>query len=301
MNYKIRSKRFTIIIFSIAASLLLLTFTVVHVGAADVKTIKTGKLIVAFNGDMPGTGWQDGKLIGLDGEIMQWIADELGLKVEPALMEWSAEIASVKAGRVDIMHGMMSWSATRTKVLAMTDPIYYVKAMITQKKGQNWSTLKDLEGKRVGTIQGFGWIDEMKKIPGLKLSLYDTSDAAVRDLLAGRIKALLADPPLIQYVMSKNPEWNMQSIPVAEERDDFPYLTSKLSIVFALHKDSIQLLEAINKKIREAWKGCKNLEIAKKYGLGDVSTWFAPPSKNTRAGVDRPQNWTFCELPASCK
>ena len=183
----------------------------------------------------------------------------------------------------------------------MSDPIYYVKAMITQKKGQNWSTLKDLEGQRVGTIQGFGWVDEMKSIPGLKLSLYDTSDAAVRDLLAGRIGALLADPPLIQYVMAKNPRWNMHSIPIADERKDYPYLTTKLSVVFGLNKDSKQLTEAINEKIAEAWKTGKNYEIAKKYGLDDVDTWFAPPSQNYRAGVDRPKDWTFGKLPANIK
>ena len=58
----------------------------------------------------------------------------------------------------------------------------------------------------MATITGFGWIDEIKSIPGLKLSLYDTSDAAIRDLLAGRIDALFADPPLVQYAISKNHE-----------------------------------------------------------------------------------------------
>lgn len=57
-----------------------------------------GKLTVAFTGDMPGSGWQDGKLVGYDGEIMQRIADKLGLKIQPALMEWSGTIASVQSG-----------------------------------------------------------------------------------------------------------------------------------------------------------------------------------------------------------
>src|SRR3990172_3728271 len=113
-------------------------------GAADLETVKPGVLTVAFNGDMPGTSVKDGKLIGLDGEIMQWVAGELGLKVEPALMEWSAEIAAVEAGRADIMHGMMGWSDARTKVLLMSDPIYYQPTGITQKKGQNWGKLKKL-------------------------------------------------------------------------------------------------------------------------------------------------------------
>ncbi len=299
MGYKIKSWCCLIRFFIITVCLLILAIT--NVGAQELDTIKPGKLVVAFNGDMPGTSFVDGKLIGLDGELMQWIADSLGLTVEPALMEWSAEIASVTAHRVDIMHGMMGWSVARTKVMAMSDPIYYYKAIITQKKGQNWKTLKDLEGKRVATITGFAWIDELKRIPGLKLNLYDTSDASVRDLLAGRVEALFADPPLIQYAISKNPGWEIHSVQVAEDRDDFPVLTGRLNMVFGLNKEAPRLLEAVNKKIREAWQTCKNLEIAKKYGLGDVSSWFNPPNKEYRTGVDRPQGWSYPKLPSNCK
>ena len=44
--------------------------------AGDLELIEEGTLNVAFNGDMPGTGWQDGKLIGLDGELMQMVAEK---------------------------------------------------------------------------------------------------------------------------------------------------------------------------------------------------------------------------------
>ena len=83
--------------------------------AGDLEVIEPGTLNVAFNGDMPGTGFQDGHLIGLDGELMQIVAEQLGLKVKPNLMEWAAEIQSVKTGRVDIMHGMMGWNDQRIK------------------------------------------------------------------------------------------------------------------------------------------------------------------------------------------
>jgi polar amino acid transport system substrate-binding protein len=259
---------------------------------------------VAFNGDMPGTGWQDGRLIGLDGELMHWMADQLGLKVEPALMEWSAEIASLKARRVDIMHGMMGWNHHRIKVINISDPIYYGGANITQKKEQNWNSIKDLEGKRVATITGFGWIDEIKSIPDLKLSLYDTSDAAIRDLLAGRIDALFADPPLVQYAISKNPQWNLHVLPVKEQDiPEYPLLTSKYNVVFGLSQDAPNLLKAVNEKIAEMWQTCLNRKIAAKYGLGDDS-WFTS-GKNLRAGegpdFDRPMGWQQPVSPASCK
>lgn len=270
-------------------------------GAAELETVKPGVLMVAYNGDMPGTGTKDGKLIGLDGEIMQWIGEQLGLTVEPVLMEWAAEIESVKSRRVDAMHGMMGWNDQRIKVINITDPIYYGGANITQKKSNNWSTVKDLEGKTIATIQGFGWIDQLKQIPNTTLQLYDTSDAAMRDLLAGRIDALFADPPLVQYTISQNPDWDVHAIPVQQGFEEkYSLLTGKYNIVFGLSKDAPNLLKAFNEKIAEVWAKCLNRDIAKKYGLGDPS-WFDPGELNLRAGVDRPKDWVQPTLPESCK
>ena len=284
---------------SAAACALMLGGT--SVSAGDLELVEDGTLTVAFNGDMPGTGWQDGRLIGLDGELMQWVADELGLKVKPALMEWAAEIQSVKTGRVDIMHGMMGWNDQRIKVINISDPIYYGGANITQKKSTNWSTVKELEGRTIATIQGFGWIDQLKAIEGTELKLYDTSDAAIRDLLAGRIDALFADPPLIQFAISKNPDWDIHAVAIQQDFDEkYSLLTGKYNVVFGLNQEAPELLEAVNEKIAAIWATCKNLEVAKKYGLGNRS-WFEPGALNLRAAVDRPKDWKQPTLPASCK
>ena len=96
---------------------------------------QTGILKVALNGDMPMTGLDDnGELIGTDGSLMVHIATSLGLKVEPKLMDWSAEIQSTKQGKTDIMHGAMGWIEPRTKIMLLTDPIYYFGTGLTQKK-----------------------------------------------------------------------------------------------------------------------------------------------------------------------
>jgi polar amino acid transport system substrate-binding protein len=267
------------------------------VRAQQLETVEPGKLLVAYNGDMPGTSVKDGKLIGLDGELMQWVGEQLGLKVEPVLMEWAAEIQAVKSRRVDAMHGMMGWTEERTKVINITDPIYYGGANITQKKDTDWSTVKQLEGRTIASIQGFGWNNELKSIKGVDFKLYETSDAAIRDLLAGRIEALFADPPLIQYAISKNPDWPVHAVAIRQEFDSaLPTITGKYNIVFGLSKDAPNLLKAFNQKIAEIWATCRNLQVAKGYGLGEAS-WFEPGSVNTRAGLDRPKDW---QLPASC-
>lgn len=286
---------------SAVVALVLAAGSLQPVAAGDMEVIEKGVLNVAFNGDMPGTGFQDGKLIGLDGELMQMVAETIGLKVKPNLMEWAAEIQSVKTRRVDIMHGMMGWNDQRIKVINISDPIYYGGANITQKKSTNWSTVKELEGKTIATIQGFGWIDQLKAIEGATLKLYDTSDAAIRDLLAGRIEALFADPPLVQFAISKNPDWDIHAIPISQGFDKkYSLLTGKYNVVFGLSQDAPELLKAVNAAIADIWANCANRDVAKKYGLGDPS-WFNPGSLNQRAGVDRPADWKQPTLPEKCK
>lgn len=273
----------------IAASVIALS--AVSASAADYKLVEEGKLTVAFNGDMPGTGYQDGKMVGVDGEIMQLVADKLGLKIAPALMEWSAEIASVKAGRVDMMHGMMGWRKSRADVMTLSDPIYYFRATIAQKTDSSMCKLSELENKTVATITGFSWIDELKTIPGLKLKLYDTSDAAMRDLVTGRVDALLADPPLVQFAISENPDWGVHQKAFCEgENPKYPQLTQAGNTIFAANKDNPGLMKAVNKVIGQLWADCSIKTIAAKYGLTD-NHWFDPGPSNQRAGVDRPADW----------
>lgn len=264
--------------------------------ANGVTTIEQGSFTIAFTGDMPGTGYQDGQMIGYDGEILQRVADALKLKVKPALMEWSGTIASVQAKRVDVMAGTMGWTEQRSKIMTLSDPIHYFKNGITQSSKTNWARLKDLEGKKVGTITGFSFIPELRKISGLQLSMYDTSDAAVRDLLAGRIDAVIGDPPVMQYAISRNPQWKLRFNAFTDNNPDFPLLTGLGQVVFGMHKDNPELAQAVNAEIAKLWKSCELKKIGAKYGLVQ-DVWYVPVGQNFRAGVDRAAGW---QLPG-CK
>ncbi|ARN20806.1 ABC transporter substrate-binding protein [Piscinibacter gummiphilus] len=264
--------------------------------AQSVETIEKGALTIAFTGDMPGTGYQDGKMVGYDGEILQRISEAAQLKVKPALMEWSGTIASVQSKRVDVMAGTMGWTEQRSKIMTLSDPIHYFKNGITQLDKNNWSSLKDLEGKKVGTITGFSFIPEMRKIKGLQVALYDTSDAAVRDLLAGRIDAVIGDPPVMQYAISRNPQWKLKFNAFTDNSPEFPLLTGLGQVVFGLNKDNPELVKAVNAEIAKLWQTCEMRKIGKTYGLVQ-DVWFVPAGQNSRAGVDRPAGWS---LP-SCK
>jgi polar amino acid transport system substrate-binding protein len=279
------------------SALTLISAIVIFAGTGHAGSPQTGTpgvLKVAFNGDMPMTG-QDasGNLIGTDGSLMVLIAENLGLKVEPHLMEWSAEIQSTKQGKTDIMHGAMGWIESRTKIMLLTDPIYYFGTAATMKKENNWTTFADMKGRCVSTVSGFTLVPELKSVEGIgEVKLYDTTDGALRDLIAGRCDMALLDPPLIQLAINENPDWNLQQVAIEPEPDKYPIMSQKYNVIFGINKELTELHDAVNEQIAKIWADCLNVKSMAKFGLSDKS-WFDPPASevNIRIGVDRPNDW----------
>jgi ABC-type amino acid transport substrate-binding protein len=258
--------------------------------AEDYKLAEPGTIAVAITGDMPGLVVQGDKLVGYDGEILQIAADNLGLKIKPVTIEWSGAIAAVQSGRVDLIGGLVAWTPQRAKAMAMTDPTGYVQSAITQKKTTNWNTVAALEGKKVGSITGFSFVPDLRKIPGIQLTLYDNQDAALRDLMAGRVEAILGDSPVMDYGISRNPDWGLQNLPILEVKSDYPLLTGTTQYVFGLNKDNAALADALSREIRKLWESCEVKNIGKKYGLVSDGS-YTPPATNYRVGADRPEGW----------
>lgn len=261
------------------------------------KLVESGKLTIATTSEMPGIVPEGDKLLGYDGEILQIVADKLGLAINPVKMEWSGVIASVQAGRMDVLGGQVGWTEERTKILTLTDPTSYFQNGIAHKADASFSKLADLEGKAVGTITGFSFIPELQKIKDIKLSFYDNQDAALRDLLAGRVEAVIADPPAVGYAIKQNPDWKIAFTPFSDNNPDFPMLTGKgRQFVFGVNAENTKLAEDMNRVIRELWADCTVRKIGEKYGMvGDV--WYDPGDADLRRGIDRPQDWT----PPVCK
>lgn len=256
------------------------------------KLVEQGVLSVAITGDMPGLVARDGKLVGYDGEILQIAADKLGLKIKPVPMEWSGAVAAVQAARVDLIGGNVAWTKQRAEILSLTDPTGYFQNGITQKSDKNWHTLISLENKKVGSMTGFSFLPELRKIPGLQLSLYDTSDAALRDLLNGRIDAMVGDPPVIDFAIKNNPSWGLRNTPFTDDNPEFPLLTNVgRQYVFGLSKENKALADALSVEIRKLWESCDVKTIGARYGNTNAAN-FMPAALNFRVGVDRPAGWT---------
>ena len=105
-----------------------------------------------MNGDMPMTQLKDGTLSGTDGEIMTWVAGQIGLTPNVVQMDWAALIEATKQGKLDVMHGAMGWIEPRTKIMILSEPIYYFGTLLAQKDENNFTTFADMKGRKVGTI-----------------------------------------------------------------------------------------------------------------------------------------------------
>ena len=260
--------------------------------APQFRTVEPGVLTIANSGEMPMIAMDNGKLIGSDAEIIETIAKKLGLGVKSAQMEWSATVQSVKSGRADIMAGNMGWTPARAQALLITDAIYYVGALVCMKKSQPFTTaitIADLKGHSIGTVNGFTIVPEMKKVPGTTdVQLYDNSDGCIRDVVAGRLDFGVLDGPLVDYMILKNPNWNLKQVPLTPD-PNFPQLTSKQHTVLGMNQENYDLFDAVNQGVKWMWATKQNAVLMQKYGI-DNPDYLVPPPKNPRIGVDRDPN-----------
>jgi polar amino acid transport system substrate-binding protein len=267
--------------------------------AQELDTIEPGKLIVGFNGDMPMTSLQDGQLIGSDGKMIAKIAADLGLEIVPSQADWAAVIEATTSGRNDVMLGAMGWTEERSKVMTISDPIYYFGTLLAQKTENNYSTFADMAGKKVGTVTGFTLVPELKAVPGIgEAKLYDTSDGVMRDLVAGRIDMAILDPPLVELAIKEHPEWDLHQVELQPD-PAFPIMSTKYNVVMGIRKDATALADAINAGIAELWDTCQNQAFMAEYGVTNPS-FFIPPDPNPRVGVDRPEGWESPTLNPAC-
>src|SRR6266508_4582206 len=115
--------------------------------AARLDTIKPGVLKVAIQPYAPYTALVGNKLTGLDSDIINAVADKLGLKVEAQVTDFAGMLASVQSHRVDITIGGVAWTAERQKQGLFTDPPYYSPPAMAVGPGHTYTTVSDLEGK----------------------------------------------------------------------------------------------------------------------------------------------------------
>ncbi len=270
--------------------------------AAGLDTIEPGVILVAVQPYAPYTTLKADKLSGLDSDILNAAAENLGLKVQPQLTDFNGMLGGVQSRRVDVAIGGIAWSEARQKEGLFTDPAYYSPPAMAVHGSENYSTIADLEGKDLGTVTGYVWVKAIQEIPGAELHAYPDANGVLNDLSSGRIQAGFLDPLIIIDAKAKRPDFDFTTQyltpPTAEQIKAVPALEylAPYQVSFYVAKQEPKLEAALSKEIDAMYQNGKLAELIKKYG-GDPEQFLVPTPEISKArqGVDRAANWTAPE------
>ncbi|MDR2945623.1 MAG: ABC transporter substrate-binding protein [Candidatus Adiutrix sp.] len=144
----------------------------------------------------------DGKATGFDVDAMNWIAKEMGFKVEHKPMEWSGIVASLKARKIDMISSGLSKTEERATQIDFSAPYWTIKQVVVVAKDSTLTADQALKsGLRVGVQSGTSDAKTMADVNGqegreYELVEYPSSALAAQDVLNGRIDAaVMNDAP----------------------------------------------------------------------------------------------------------
>ena len=158
---------------------------------ANLGTLTPGTITVAIEPYMPYTAEQNGQLIGLDSDIFSYIAQQLHQKINIVVTNFAGMLSDVQTHRVDVSIGGIAWSQARAQVGLFTDPPYYSPVALAEQRGVHVTSIADLQGKSVGTVTGYIFVNAIRQIPGATLHAYQDAPSAFTDLTDGRVNALV--------------------------------------------------------------------------------------------------------------
>ncbi len=119
-------------------------------------TIEDGVLTMGTNATFPPYEFTDdsGKIVGIDAEIAQAVADKLGLKLVIKDMEFDSLLPAVQAGSIDIVLAGMTVTDERKEAVNFTDSYATGTQVIIVKEGSAIASADDLQGKTIGVQTG---------------------------------------------------------------------------------------------------------------------------------------------------
>jgi polar amino acid transport system substrate-binding protein len=266
--------------------------------AAGLDTIDKGVVKVAIEPYMPYTDVKNGKMVGLDAEILQEAAANLGLKIEFNVTDFKGMLGGVQSHRVDLTIGGVGWSKDRADKGLFTDPVYYSPPAMAVVGDKPYKTVDDLKGKTIGTVTGYVWEKPIKEIEGAQAKVYQDAATFFRDLGTGRLDVGFIDPLLVTYQAQQDPGTKFKLLyftpPTDEQiaaKPDFKDFR-QIQIAFYVAKDAPKLEKALDAEIDKMYQNGKLAGMITKWG-GDPNAFCKPASYLTslRQGVDRPTGW----------
>ncbi len=187
------------------------------------KVLDRGTLVVGVKADYKPWGFRnsDGKLVGMEIDMAQDVADALGVKLKLVPVQSSNRMQFLQQGKIDLMIATMSDKANRRKVVGIPSPNYYTSGTnVLAKKGvvSSWA---DLKGKPVCGKQGAFYNKQVSQKYGAKIIAFVGNAEAKQALRDGKCVAWVYDDSSIMADLASG-QYDDYEMPMATE-DDNPW------------------------------------------------------------------------------
>jgi polar amino acid transport system substrate-binding protein len=147
-----------------------------------------------------------GKMIGFEYEIINGLAQALGVKAELKKVSWDGLIPGLqRGGGYNCVIDGIEVSPERAQEVDFSMPYYFSFEQLVTRVGQpEISELLQLRGKSVGTLSQTAALEMLQATGGIDVKTYDEEINAYNDCAQGRIYAVLLDYALAMYYAKPN-------------------------------------------------------------------------------------------------
>jgi len=213
------------------------------------------KLIMATNAEFPPYEYRDGdNIVGIDVEIAQAIAKEMGKELVINDMDFDSVLAAVPSGKADIGVAGMTVTEDRLKSMDFSTPYTKATQVIIVPEGSAIKGPDDLTGKKIGVQLGTTGDIYVSDVEGAEISRYKKGFEAVQDLMKGAIEAVVIDDQPAKVFVEQNKGLVLLDEPFTEEE-----------YAIAIKKGNTELLDAVNKAIENLKSSGELDKIIAKY------------------------------------
>lgn len=154
---------------------------------------KAGKLVVATSPDFPPFEYLEGdKVVGIEVEILEMIAKELGVTLEIKQMDFDSVLPGVQSGKYDVGMSGITINEKRQKNADFTQPYFLAAQAIVVMADSNITSKDDLAGKKV-SVQTGTTAEEYCMANGYQVSAYQANNDACSALTSGKVDAWIVD------------------------------------------------------------------------------------------------------------
>jgi polar amino acid transport system substrate-binding protein len=205
------SKRF--FLKSAACAVIALASLSAHAQDALARVQKAGVIKVGTETEFaPFDFIKDGEHAGLNVDMFNELAKELGVKLEWVLLPWDGVLPALEASKFDVVAGPATITKARMERYKFSPPIAEATVgLLRRTKDTSITKPADIAGKAVGAGKATSQLTQLKQfgetLPGkVDAREYPGFNEAYADLAAGRVVAVANSLTNLAYVAQQRPE-----------------------------------------------------------------------------------------------